>query len=115
MADLVPVCLIFPIFQPVKGLWLTILWMMAFSATTRAGGYSINNDRNSCQLPFKTYNDLIVVELTINGQRPLKFIFDSGCKNTIVIKPTLLDSFSTKQSSRLYFSGLGSLDSVEVI
>lgn len=98
----------------VKRIGLIVCWLLAGWMPLRAGEYAILNGRNSCQVPFKTYNDLIVVELKINGQRPLQFIFDSGCKNTIIIKPTLIDSFSTSQFNRLYFSGLGSNDSVEV-
>ncbi len=95
--------------------WIVFIWLLACGNAMNAGEYSITNNKNTCYIPFKTFNDLIIVELTINNQRPLKFIFDSGCKNAIIIKPSLVDSFATKQNTRLYFSGMGSNDSVEVV
>ena len=40
-------------------------------------------------IPFKLENNFIVVELTMNGRLPLRFIFDTGAEHTILSKQEL--------------------------
>ena len=51
----------------------------------------------------------------VNDTRTLKFIFDSGCKSTIIIHPMWLDSFTIPYHQKVYFSGLGFNDSIETV
>jgi hypothetical protein len=56
-----------------------------------------------------------VVDVKVNHTKTLKFIFDSGCKSTIIIHPKWLDSFDIPFKQKVYFSGLGYKDSVETM
>ena len=47
-------------------------------------GFFLINDLKSYSIPFKTINNLIILQLTINDSKPLSFILDSGSKNTLL-------------------------------
>ena len=46
-------------------------------------------DVKSVKIPFEYVNGYILVEMEINGQVPLKFIFDTGAEHTIITEPFL--------------------------
>jgi predicted aspartyl protease len=77
--------------------------------------YSIANSRKKASFPFKVFNNILLVDVKVNGTKTLKFIFDSGCKSTIIIHPKWLDSFDIPYKQKVYFSGLGYKDSVETM
>ncbi|MCB0508139.1 MAG: aspartyl protease family protein [Chitinophagales bacterium] len=76
--------------------------------------YDIQQKKGKTSIPFKLYNNIIIADLEING-KTLQFIFDSGCKSTIILHPMWLDSFQIESRKKLYFVGLGVKDSVEMI
>ncbi len=55
------------------------------------------------------------MDVRVNKTKTLKFIFDSGCKSTIIIHPKWLDSFDIPYKQKVYFSGLGFKDSIETM
>ena len=59
------------------------------------------------------FNSIIIADVKINHTKTLKFIFDSGCKSTIVIHPKWIDSFDIPLHHKVFFSGLGLRDSIE--
>ena len=77
--------------------------------------YSIANSRNKASFPFKVFNNILIVDVRVNKTKTLKFIFDSGCKSTIIIHPKWLDSFDIPYKQKVYFSGLGFKDSIETM
>ncbi len=77
--------------------------------------YNLNSKNGKNSFPFKIFNDLLLVEVKVNHTKTLKFIFDSGCKSTIIIHPKWIDSFDIKNSNKVYFSGFGYKDTVETI
>jgi hypothetical protein len=77
--------------------------------------YFFTSKRTQVSFPFRLFNNIIVVDLRLNDSKTLKFIFDSGCKSTIVIHPKWLDSFDIPYHQKVYFSGLGYKDSVETM
>ncbi len=48
----------------------------------------ITNANGKAELPFELVNNFIVVDITLNGFLPLKFIFDTGAENTILTRST---------------------------
>lgn len=77
--------------------------------------YSFNNNKEKISFPFRVFNNLLLVNVQVNQSKTLKFIFDSGCKSTIIIHPKWLDSFNIVKNNTVYFAGLGYKDSVEAI
>lgn len=98
-----------------KGLLLILFSTLFCLANAQPKQYSLNTTKNKISFPFKVFNSIILVEVKVNHTKKLKFIFDSGCKSTIVIHPKWVDSFEIIKTNKVYFSGLGNKDSVETI
>jgi hypothetical protein len=77
--------------------------------------YSITSSKQKTAFPFKVFNNILIVDVRVNGKDSLKFIFDSGCKSTIIIHPKWLNSFEIPYKQKVYFSGLGYKDSIETM
>jgi len=80
-----------------------------------AKNYSIQNPKGKTSFPFKVFNNIIIVDVEVNETKTLQFIFDSGCKSTIVVHPMWIDSFTIPIQQKVFFVGLGVKDSVETL
>jgi hypothetical protein len=94
---------------------ITVLCLGSFSIKAAPKVYSYNSTKSKITVPFRLFNNIIIVDLKVNDTRTLKFIFDSGCKSTIIIHPMWLDSFIIPYNQKVYFSGLGFNDSIETV
>jgi hypothetical protein len=61
---------------------------------------------NKAIIPFEFVNNLIVLQLKIN-QVPLKMIFDTGIKQTVLINLKPSDSLDLKNIEKRNFTGIG--------
>ena len=70
-------------------------------------GFYFEEDKKKTSLPFEIHSNLIIVPVTVNETYRLKFLLDTGVKNTILIDKALADSIgvSYKRSIRLYGAG----------
>lgn len=84
-------------------------------AKAEAKSYFFNTPKDKISFPFRLFNNIIIVDVKVNKSKILKFIFDSGCKSTIIIHPKWLDSFDIPYKQKVYFSGLGFKDSIETM
>lgn len=57
-------------------------------------------------IPFELINNLVVVKLSINGSDPLKFIVDSGVRNTLITSLENREVFF-QDARPIYLAGLG--------
>lgn len=94
---------------------LSIIILLLFCQQIQAADYTIENNKGKTQFPFRVFNNIIVVDVEVNQDKTLQFIFDSGCKSTIIIHPMWVDSFTIPIYQKVYFIGLGIKDSVETI
>ena len=94
---------------------ITVLCLGSFITKAAPKVYSYNSTKSKITVPFRLFNNIIIVDLKVNDTRTLKFIFDSGCKSTIIIHPMWLDSFTIPYHQKVYFSGLGFNDSIETV
>ena len=94
---------------------ITVLCLGSFITKAAPKIYSYNSTKSKITVPFRLFNNIIIVDLKVNDTRTLKFIFDSGCKSTIIIHPMWLDSFTIPYHQKVYFSGLGFNDSIETV
>lgn len=92
-----------------------LLFFYCFSTKAETKFYYLNSNKSMVTFPFKMFNNILMVEMSVNKKHTLKFIFDSGCKSTIIIHPKWLDSFDIPYKQKVYFSGLGYKDSVETM
>ncbi|MCA9750035.1 MAG: hypothetical protein KC414_13075, partial [Romboutsia sp.] len=89
--------------------------IFCLTKNTFSHNYSITTKNNrSIYIPFELHNGIIVVKPIINN-KTYNFIFDSGSKNTIFVKPKLIDSTDLVFKSNLYISGLGAYDSIQMV
>jgi hypothetical protein len=94
---------------------ITVLCLGSFITKAAPKVYSYNSTKSKITVPFRLFNNIIIVDVKVNDTRTLKFIFDSGCKSTIIIHPMWLDSFTIPYHQKVYFSGLGFNDSIETV
>jgi predicted aspartyl protease len=98
-----------------KFICVLILNLVFCVAIAQTKNYSFNSNKTKISFPFKVFNSILLVDVKVNHSKTLKFIFDSGCKSTIIIHPKWVDSFDIVKTNKVYFSGLGYQDSVETI
>ncbi len=98
-----------------KSIVIVLFSFLCLSAKAEPRSYTFNTQKSKITIPFKVFNSIIIVDVKVNKSKILKFIFDSGCKSTIIIHPKWLDSFDIPYKQKVYFSGLGFKDSVETM
>ena len=94
---------------------IVLLICLSSLSNVEAKSYTVSNTKGVTSFPFSIYNNIIIVDVLVNQSKTLKFIFDSGCKSTIVIKPHWIDSFTVDLKQKVYFVGLGLNDSIETV
>lgn len=57
------------------------------------------------ELPFELVNDLMIVEVVLNGTFPLKFIFDTGAEHTILNKIEMASLMGMRYSRKFTIMG----------
>lgn len=87
---------------------LTLLFATFFTQLNAA--FYINNEKKAASIPFRWINNLIVLEVLVNGT-PLNFILDSGVTESLILN---LDQkeIDLKQAYSMEFKGLGKGSSV---
>lgn len=70
------------------------------------------NDRR-VTIPFELVNNLIIIEASVNGSVPLKFILDSGVTNTLITSLPNNEEIYLQSSRTVTLSGLGEGDPIE--
>ena len=70
-------------------------------------GFYIEGEKSRLTFPFELYNTLIVVPISINNQHGLKFILDTGVRNSILISREYSDSLVMNYQRRIQLLGIG--------
>lgn len=74
-----------------KHLCYLFLLLYAYQANAQLMGFKLPKGKNKVEIPFEFTNNFIVINVTFNEAFPLKFIFDTGSENTILIKKEFTD------------------------
>ncbi len=61
---------------------LARLFILGIFCVLNSTGYSQN--LKSFSIPFQTSNNLVIVQATVNGSKPLSFILDTGASGTVI-------------------------------
>jgi hypothetical protein len=67
------------------------------------------------EIPFELINNLVVIEASLNGSTPMKFILDTGVGTTIISSLPVGEEIYLPNSRVVSLTGLGEGESVEAI
>lgn len=89
-----------------KSITLVLFFVLFTSAFCQAQiGFAITSKANRVTIPIEVVNNLIVVPVTLNGTLPLKFILDTGVKNTILTDRSFTDILDISYDRQLEIVG----------
>jgi len=69
--------------------------------------FRLTNGLSYAKVPFRLINDLIVLQVTINGQTKLNFILDTGTRTPVVFNKKTVRPLNLPRGSNISFSGAG--------
>src|SRR4030081_1627958 len=52
--------------------------------------------QNVVEVPFEVESGWIVIRVSVNGSRPLRFVLDTGAAGTALTNPAIVDSLNLK-------------------
>jgi CubicO group peptidase (beta-lactamase class C family) len=59
------------------------------------------------EVPFEVANGWMLIPVSVNGSRPLRYVFDTGASGTIHNNPAIVDSLNLKISGKVQARGAG--------
>jgi len=65
------------------------------------------NKNITTQIPFTLVSELIIVPVSINGSKPLNFVFDTGAAATVIVESHNTQYLTLKSESQLDITGAG--------
>jgi hypothetical protein len=74
---------------------------------TPDAGFSLPENIQEATFNYSTYNNLIVLPVTINGSIKVNLILDTGCRNLLLFGKKFEKLFETLPNHPVTFSGLG--------
>jgi CubicO group peptidase (beta-lactamase class C family) len=63
--------------------------------------------KDSVEVPFEVESGWMVIPVSVNGSRPLRFVFDSGAGATAINNPAILDSLNLNITGKMLVRGAG--------
>ena len=70
-------------------------------------GFRLPDNVDRVNIPFQSYNNLIVIPVILNGILPLKFVLDTGVRTAILTEKTYSDILNLSYDKHLIISGVG--------
>lgn len=74
-----------------KIFYFLLAFLFAASCEAQLMGFNLPKDVHKVEVPFSFQNNFIIVDLVFDDVFPLKFIFDTGSENTILVKKEFTD------------------------
>ena len=71
--------------------YLFLILLFATPSNAQLMGFKLSKGKDKVEIPFQFRNNFIIVDLVFDGIFPLKFIFDTGSENTILVKKEFTD------------------------
>ncbi|MCK5782091.1 MAG: aspartyl protease family protein [Flavobacteriales bacterium] len=97
---------------------MLLLCMLQFSLAFSqdvSNRYFIESGRKYEKIPFVFSGNQIILELKLNGSKPLKFILDSGVKTPIMLDVPQFDTIRINDYKRISVQGLGQGDGIAAL
>jgi hypothetical protein len=93
---------------------LFCLTSATFSQRLYEDGFWFRRDnKKRHRVPFEHVNNLIIIPVSINDSRPLKFIFDTGVRTTLVTELSAKDELIIRDAQKKRVYGLGEGEPLE--
>jgi len=70
-------------------------------------GFKLPDNVNRVNIPFESYNNLLVIPVILNGVLPLKFVLDTGVRTTILTEKAFSDILNLNYEKHIVVSGIG--------
>jgi len=58
------------------------------------------------EIPFEVEGNWMVIPVSINGSRPLRFVLDTGAQGTVLQNPEIADSLNLKITGKMAVRGV---------
>ncbi len=71
--------------------YFLLAFLFAASCNAQLMGFNLPKDVHKVEVPFTFENNFIIINLIFDDVFPLKFIFDTGSENTILVKKEFTD------------------------
>ena len=71
--------------------YLILTLFFAIPSKAQLMGFNLQEGQDKVEIPFQFQNNFIIVNLIFDDVFPLKFIFDTGSENTILVKKEFTD------------------------
>lgn len=88
---------------------LAVLWLLLNLVAVPKEGHSqifqLIDEGEKLELSFEYQQDFILVEMSLYGKIPMKFIFDTGAQNTVIFDQVYLDIFSVEYDMKIPIIG----------
>lgn len=86
---------------------LFFLMISEWSYCQKVLGFKLPENTNRVNIPFESYNNLVVIPVILNGVLPLKFVLDTGVRTTILTEKAFSDILNLNYEKHLVISGVG--------
>lgn len=92
---------------------LIILFLsLTFSSKAQVAGFFIDGDQKKVKIPFYSSNSLIILPISINGNKKVNFLFDTGVKSNILFSKKLGDALGLNYTRRINIVGADGATSI---
>ncbi len=86
-------------------LLIALLTAVSLCVSAQFPGKDLLKDQPSVEVPFEYVQGFIVLNVDFNHYLPLKFIFDTGAENTLVLKKEITDLLGLQYSKKINLVG----------
>ncbi|UCS94670.1 aspartyl protease family protein [Echinicola marina] len=84
---------------------ISIILFFSLESWAQVPGFYMKEDKKKTLLPFKNYNNLIILPVSINEGKELNFLLDTGVKSNILFSKTLGDELGLYYTRTLNLMG----------
>ncbi len=97
-----------------RGIILMVLLNLAAALSVQAQkiGFYLQGNAKREVIPFKTYNNLIILTLYVNGKVPMKFILDTGVRSIIFFDKDVTDVLGMHYQKKIRIRGVGEIEEI---
>src|SRR2546429_5860657 len=67
------------------------------------------------EVPFEVESGWVVIPVSVNGSRPLRFVLDSGAGAAAITNPAIVDSLNLKIAGKMQVRGAGGGGAASVV
>jgi hypothetical protein len=94
-----------------------ITFLLYFATTSQVSGqrvgYKLEKNKKKVYVPFKLYNNLVVVPVILNNRLPLNFVVDTGVRSSIITDRVITDMLDLPYNRKITINGPGDYTKLE--